>query len=170
MDIFAQNGVIISAERPEFTTEENARRSAKLVNTLVNTVGWDGSIVPCTGCFEGIDEQSYIVLINDDVAENPVAARKLMGLLMAIAYNFDQAAILVFSEDGARLLEMPNMETTGNLSDAEIADGILTFFSITGGDGMLSDLMYFEEVDEEAVELFDLDYTEVNGRYYSLEA
>jgi hypothetical protein len=150
MDIFTKCGIIISAERAELSTEENARRSADMVAALVAAVGWNGSIIPCTGSFEGVEEQSYIVIVGDAVADEPELARSLMAELLLIAYKFDQDGILVFHDVGARLVELP--------------------YIITGGDGLVSDLMYFEEVTKGDIECFNLDYTEVMGRYFTLEA
>lgn len=169
MDIFAQNGVIISAERAEFTAEENARRNADLVCALVNIVGWDGRIIPCTGSFEGVEEQSYIVVINEDIVEDLVLARAMMQELLLIAHKFNQDAILVFQPDGVRLLELPAIKILGDVTDQDTKEAIMYVYDLTGNE-LLSDLMYFDEVDQYSVEELDLDYTEVFGRYYTLES
>jgi len=169
-DIFAQNGVIISAERPEFNTEENARRSALLVHKLVDLIGWDGYIIPCTGSWEGQEEQSYIVLPNATIVADPEKSRALMQGILGIASKFSQAAILVFAESGARLLELPEIEIIeGDPSAQDIGEALMYVYEITGGDGLLSDPLFFEEVDQDEIEEFNLDYTEVMGRYYVLE-
>lgn len=168
MDIFTKCGIIISAERAELSTEENARRSADMVAALVAAVGWNGSIIPCTGSFEGVEEQSYIVIVGDAVADEPELARSLMAELLLIAYKFDQDGILVFHDVGARLVELPQVHIIGEVTDDEIKEGLM--YTITGGDGLVSDLMYFEEVDEDDLEHFEMDYTEVFGRYYTLVA
>lgn len=169
-DVFAQNGVIVSAERVEFTNEENARRSAMLVHKLVDLVGWDGSIIPCTGVFEGVEEQSYIVLVNEDVAGTE-RARDIMQGILGLSSQFSQEAILVFGQGTARLLELPEIEiVTGDPDYMELGDAIMYLYNVTGGEGMLSDQMHFEEVDHEEIMDFELDYTEVMGRFYTLEA
>lgn len=168
-DIFNGHGIIISAECADLDTETNAKRSAVMVSQLIDIIGWDGAVIPCRGSYDGLEEQSYLVLIKDEIAEDTVACGLITRKILALAYRYSQEAVIVFSPDSARLLELPDMELEGEFTDEEIGETIATIYTLTNGGGYISDPMEFVHRPYEAIEAFDSDFTEVMGQYYTLE-
>jgi len=91
-----KNVCIFSAHLSDCDSTENARRSADLINELIDTVGFSGVVIPCDGQWEDKYEQAYCVISDDLVVLSRcavLALRKgqeqvIMGFLGAY-YAFD---------------------------------------------------------------------------------
>jgi hypothetical protein len=169
-NLFEGQGIIISAERSELNTKENAERSADLVHLLLDIVGWDARIIPVNGRFQGTREQSYVVLLNPITCMDNDKVREITLSVITAAYLMDQETVIVFGSGSARLLEIPEVMQEGDIMTVqELTTALqIAYHSDTAMD-YVSDPMTFCEVPKEDVYDYNLDYTEIDGVYYWLD-
>lgn len=82
--------IVISAELPKYDKTVNAGRSANMVHALLDKLGGICQIKPCTGRYNGVEEQVYVVYMPN----NEVARRRAVDVLTALAEDYEQKSIL----------------------------------------------------------------------------
>ena len=73
--------VIISAHRSEYSKTENAIASSNLIHDLLNLVGFDAPVVPVSGRYKGVPEQSYAVIMPSFIDDYRAYSRIQDGLV-----------------------------------------------------------------------------------------
>lgn len=86
--------VIISAHQPENDAETNARLQASLLSDLLNLVGFDTLVIPCTGRYNGVEEESFAVLMPDILEDEDLWIEIQEGLI-TLGEKFNQVCLLV---------------------------------------------------------------------------
>ncbi len=85
MNIHKKNYIIISSHNPEYTKQYNARIQGKLLEALINLVGFDSSIHMTSGRYNGIDEESYAVVMPNTSSK---LWHKLCNGLMGLSLDY----------------------------------------------------------------------------------
>jgi len=89
------NSIVISAELPGLTKTENAQRSSDLLNDILDIIGFNGTVIPCSGVYRGVPEQSYLVH-----TENLPAMLEVSDL----GTKYEQECVLIVAEDNAGMI------------------------------------------------------------------
>ena len=102
--------IIISAELSRFTKMENARRSADLVYDIITAIGDICYSVPCTGVYNGVEEQSYALYLPETTQENSPKIHSIVDTVLALAAKYKQESILVVNPKEEAII----MDTEGD--------------------------------------------------------
>ncbi len=99
MGIHDKHYVVISADLEGLSKTENAKRQADLYYDLYVLAGWDCQIFNVSGRYNGIEEQSYAVVM-PDVIEDGVLWDKIQDGLIELGDKYEQECLLlVFGAD-----------------------------------------------------------------------
>ena len=111
--------IIVSAERPEFSKEINARRSSALLEKLLDIVQWDGQVIPSEGKYKNSIEQSYTIVYSlDDINNTPKDVLfDIMHSILLCADYFDQEAIMTVVNGEATIYTLDDSDPSliGNM-------------------------------------------------------
>ena len=163
MDLRNVTGLIVSGERSGYSVEYNALQSAKLVNALLDAVGFDAAILPLEGAWEGTREQSYLVVPVQSITGKPLEYRDLLYKVIAIASEFDQDAVMSVHDGSSYLIELPPVPR--HLSREARMQQLYGIMSYDKGDTLLSDPLTVWEAEEGAARIYG-SYTKIGNKYY----
>lgn len=89
------HSVIISAHIADLDPTENAKRSADMLEDLLDLVGFDATVYPVQGRYQGVEEQSFVISLPEKDEWYTELYAKLQTGICDIARKYGQSSMML---------------------------------------------------------------------------